>query len=285
MSYRSIAFIATPTNAAEADGVEILRSIGSDRMVFLDPILLIDHLTLAASEGAEPIGFPRHPHRGIETLTYVFEGRVQHRDSLGNVSEVGPGGCQWMTAGNAIWHEEMLVPDGNGTEALQLWFSLPADQKRFPASYQAADAPSIPEVNTPGTVVRVVSGDYQGVTGPMSGIAVHPLYLDIQMSAGATLEIPTPTDSLAVLYVVRGAIQVGDQTAEAKHLVVLTPGDSLRVSSESGARAAFVCAKPLGEPVVQYRSFVMNQVDEIGETLSAIENGTFAADHPGFRNR
>lgn len=283
MPTRSVAFVATPTEAAEAPGVTILRSIGSDRMVLLDPLLLMDHLTLVPSAGNAPVGFPRHPHRGIETLTYVFRGRVQHRDSLGNQSAVGPGGTQWMTAGDGIWHEEMLVPEGEGTEALQVWFSLPLNEKRKPAGYLAAQAPEVPEVRREGALIRVVCGEFGGQRGPVDGIAVQPLYLDVQLSGGTSVEIPVPSGDLTVAYVARGSVVFGDQTITSGHLVTFATGDSVVATSEAESRFILISAAPLNEPVVQYRSFVMNTVDDIGETLRMIADGTFAGDHPGFR--
>ena len=276
MGLRRAAFMFAPTSVDEAPGVTIRRAIGGDRMAILDPFLLLDHPTVAA--GSEVAGFPRHPHRGIETLSYVFSGEVGHKDSLGNQGTVGEGGSQWMTAGNGIFHEEMLIPGPNGAEFLQLWFSLPQSLKRVAPRYVGANPDSVPEVAIKGGAIRVVAGSFEGAEGPFKGIAVNPTVLDIRLDGNASLTLPTIAGEAAFVYVIHGSLSVGEKSAISPQLVVLSDGDSVQFDAGSdGARALFVSAKPLNEPILQYRSLVMNTVEDIEESVKMIESGSFAS--------
>jgi redox-sensitive bicupin YhaK (pirin superfamily) len=285
-TFRPVAFVADPTAAEEAEGVTIRRTVGGERLVLLDPYLLLDHLYAPAGTEPRAVGFPRHPHRGIETLTYVFTGgKVHHRDSLGNDDAIGAGGSQWMTAGGGIFHEEMLeAAPGEEVEALQIWFNLPAAEKMKRPAYQAAKDGDVPEVALPGGAsVRVVSGTVGGATGPFTGIAVRPTYVDVRLPAGASVELPAPAGETAFAYVVRGGVTFGDgagaKAAAGPQLAVFgTGGDTVRAtaSGDGEARFVFVSARPLNEPVLQYRSLVLNTVDQVREALKDIENGTFA---------
>lgn len=275
MRSRRLGFAFTPTLADEAKGVTIRRAIGGERLAILDPFILLDHPVVPS--GSDVVGFPKHPHRGIETLSYVILGQVAHKDSLGNSGTVGAGGAQWMTAGNGIFHEEMLIPGEEGAEFLQLWFSLPKSAKRIPASYSGADPDEVPEVAVNGGSVRVVAGSFEGVGGAFQEMAARPTILDIQLQANQSIQFSTPPGESAVVYVYRGGLTVGRQTVSAPHMIVLTDGDSFEGSAGTdGARFVYLSAKPHGEPILQYRSFVMNTVEDIAETLDMIHAGTFA---------
>lgn len=278
---RLVGIVMEPKEENEAAGVTIRRTIGSEKLVLLDPFLLLDHLHVGP--GTPTVGFPRHPHRGIETLTYVFSGRVHHKDSLGNDSAVGGGGSQWMTAGAGIFHQEMLETSDEGNEGLQLWFNLPAARKMTAPHYQPAEASEIPEVAADGgATVRVVAGSFGGATGPFRGIAVNPTVLDVRLPAGAALTLPATPGQSAFAYVYRGTASVGPegQTAnvEAARLGILTDGDGVRVANAGSedARLLFVAATPTREPVLQYRSLVMNTVEEMKQAIEDLANGTFA---------
>ncbi len=276
MSSRLAAFSYTPTSVNEAQGVTINRVIGGDRMAILDPFILLDHASIEAA--SDVVGFHRHPHRGIETLSYVLKGEVGHKDSLGNEGIVGPGGTQWMTAGNGIWHEEMMKAGDDGAEMLQLWFSLPRDQKRVPAGYVNGPSERVPEVAINGGTVRVVAGSFQGTEGIFQNIAVHPTVLDITLEAGASVAIPTGNEEEAFLYVVRGSATSGGHIATEPKIIVFSSGDQVEVTAGvNGARFLFCSAKPLGEPILQYRSFVMNTAEDIRETLAMIGDGSFGS--------
>ncbi|MDX1931174.1 MAG: pirin family protein [Capsulimonadales bacterium] len=282
---RPVAIVMEPVEAQEAKGVLIRRTIGSERLVLLDPLLLLDHLQVSPSDGGTSVGFPRHPHRGIETLTYVLSGRVHHRDSLGNDSSVGTNGSQWMTAGGGIFHEEMLEFGGGervAVEALQLWFNLPADRKMTPPGYAAATETEIPAVALPdGGTVRVIAGQAFEAVGPFSGIAVSPTVLDVSLPSGASVTLPAPALRTTVAYLYQGTATfgegAGERTATAARLVIFADGSSVRVTTaDSPARFLMVSAPPLREPVLQYRSLVMNTVEQMRDALDDLERGTFA---------
>ena len=284
MSVRPVGIVMTPVEAKEAQGVTIHRTIGSDKLILLDPFLLLDHMTADAAAGAaQEIGFPLHPHRGIETLTYVWKGRVHHRDSMGNEDSVGPGGSQWMTAGGGLFHSEMMEVGDEGThQGLQIWFNLPAAEKMKPPAYRAARPEEVPEVTLDGgATVRVVAGTVGGVTGPFEGIAVRPTYLDVRLpEGGASVSLPAPPGYSAFAYVVAGRVAFGDEGKKATeaHLAIFGDGDGVtaRNDGHDEARFIFVSAKPLGEPVLQYRSLVLSNVDQMKQALDDLENGTFA---------
>ena len=275
MIERSPGIIFSPTPVDEAKGVSIRRVIGGERVAILDPIMLLDHASIDSNSGV--VGFPRHPHRGIETVSYVISGEVGHKDSNGNEGIVGPGGTQWMTAGNGIFHEEMMKPGPEGAEMLQLWFSLPRNQKRVPAAYYGGPAEDVPEVQKGSAIVRVVAGSFDGTEGIFKGIAVDPTILDVTLHDNSTLEIPTDLGTVVMAYVVRGTVKSGDRTVTAPEVFIYGEGDFISLAAgKDGARVLFVSAKPLHEPIVQYRSFVMNTVDDIKETTDMIHAGTFA---------
>ena len=274
MKHRQPGFIFAPTPVDEAKGVTIVRAIGAERMAILDPFILLDHASV--EKDSSVVGFPRHPHRGIETLSYVITGEVGHKDSRGNEGTVGAGGTQWMTAGDGIYHEEMLIPGSDGAEFLQLWFSLPSAKKRIPAAYYGGPAHAIPEVASSGAIVRVVAGRFRDVERLFDGIAVDPTVLDIVLRPHATIEIPTALGEATVAYILRGSMNVGETSPSAPSLVVFTDGEGVSLTAgDVGARVFFVAAAPLKEPILQYRSFVMNTVEDIQETLERISAGTF----------
>ena len=271
---RTIAFMFAPTSVDEAKGVTINRAIGAERMAILDPLILLDHATIPAA--SEVVGFPRHPHRGIETLSYVLAGTVGHKDSRGSEGTVGAGGTQWMTAGNGIFHEEMLAPDADGASMLQLWFSLPADKKRIPPSYMGGPADEVPVVESAGVNVRVVAGSFQGTSGSFTGIAVDPTVLDIRLEPNTSVEIATRRGDATIAYIMEGSIELDDHIGRSVTLVVFTDGDTVTLTSrDKGARVFFVSARPTNEPILQYRSFVMNTPEDIAETLAMIKAGEF----------
>ncbi len=284
---RPVGIVMDPTKADEAEGVTIRRTVGSERLIYLDPFLLLDHLHVAPADETRSVGFPRHPHRGIETLTVVYAGRVHHRDSLGNDDGIGAGGSQWMTAGGGIFHAEMLEVGPEGNEALQLWFNLPAAEKMKPAAYRAAGGEGVPTVELPGGgSVRVVAGAFGGKAGAFEGIAVRPTVLDVTLPAGATAELPAPEGESTFAYLLHGRATFGNGAKEAAspQLVIFDEqgGDVVRATATEDARLLFVSARPLREPVLQYRSLVMNNVGQMRQALADIEAGTFAPGGKGF---
>lgn len=263
-----------PKISDEAMGVDIRRSVGNDTLVLLDPLLLVDHLRLAP--GAETVGFPKHPHRGIETYTYVLRGAMRHRDSLGNEDEVRGNSAQWMKAGNGIFHEEMLVGGDEGTEALQLWFNMPFDRKGEDPDYASVVADEIPEVTLGWGRVRVVSGEKFGVRGLLGSVGVNPICLDVQLGAGQSVEILVAYRDTTVVYVFGGEVEIGGETIVGPRLVVLGSGDFV-LARAGGDEVRFfvVSAAALNQPVMQYRSLVMTTVDEMGEAVRDLSEGRF----------
>ncbi len=269
MPLRSEAFVIDPVVANEAKGVDIKRSVGTDRMVYLDPILLVDHLHLPHTPGIGRLGFPRHPHRGIETFTIVLQGTMHHKDSIGNVSAIGPGGVQWMTAGRGIFHEEMMESHGLGVEVLQLWFNLPAAGKRAAPGYLGVSADTVPQIGP----VRILAGTYQNTDGAAMGIACRPNVLDIALAGSESISIPVAEGHTAAAYLMSGN---GIVTDHPSMVVFSDHGDEVELKSgPEGARWIFLSAPKLNEPIMQYRSFVMNSADDISETLKLIESGDF----------
>ncbi|MGC4046950.1 MAG: pirin family protein [Armatimonas sp.] len=275
---RRFGVVMKPGVVEEAPGVHIGRTIGSDRLILLDPFLLLDHMQVGDA-AASSIGFPRHPHRGIETLTWMVAGRVHHKDSQGSDDSVGAGEAQWMTAGKGIFHSEMLEQTAEGCEGLQLWFNLPATQKFIPAGYQAARKNDIPMVTSDGATVSLVAGTYQDTTGPLDRIAVQPTVLGVTLSQGASVTLPAPPGQNAFAYVHHGSVtDAQGKTVDAAQLAIFTDGENATITTTSpeGAALLFCAAKPLNEPVFLYRSLVLSNVDQMAQALDDLENDTFA---------
>jgi redox-sensitive bicupin YhaK (pirin superfamily) len=274
---RPVKDILEPQFVMEGAGVRLRRSIAPQVTNRFDPFLLFDHFAFNdPKEGPIP-GFPMHPHRGIETVTYLLEGSVHHRDSLGNAGLIGAGDVQWMTAGGGILHEELprRGPDGV-IYGFQLWVNLPAARKMCPPRYQEVNAAAIPAASGPGWRARVVAGEVAGVRGPVTEIAADPIYLDVTLAAGAAFDLPVPAGHTALAYVFEGRAEFGGQTVEAVRLVIFGPGDRIEVrAGDSPARFMLMAGAPFGEPIVPYGPFVMNTREEIQQALADLRNGTF----------
>jgi quercetin 2,3-dioxygenase len=276
---RKISKIIEPQAVVEGAGVRLKRSIGTRTLDYLDPFLLLDHFQ-SKNPADYQAGFPLHPHRGIETVTYLLTGAVRHRDSVGNAGEIGPGDLQWMTAGRGIMHEEMPQVRPEGVAGFQLWVNLPAKQKMIAPRYQNIHANEIAEIRRDGGAkVRVIAGSVNGVAGPISGIAAEPMYLDVSIAPHGSFNLPIPRGHSAFSYVFEGEGRFGpeDRTVTGPRLVVWDDGDSVEVrTEESAVRFLLVSGKPLDEPIARYGPFVMNSQDEIEQTLRELQAGTFA---------
>src|SRR5512140_2655797 len=205
---RQIEMAIEPQYVIEGAGVLLRRSIAPRVSNEFDPFLLFDHFAFNDPVEGPIVGFPMHPHRGIETVTYMLEGSVHHRDSLGNAGLIGAGDVQWMTSGRGILHEEMPRRSANGlVNGFQLWVNLPAAQKMTTPRYQEVNAATIPSVTKDGATVRVVAGEYNGTRGPVTEIAAAPLYMEVQLAAGAEFSIDVPHDHSALAYLFEGAAQ------------------------------------------------------------------------------
>ena len=280
---RKVVKIIEPQPVVEGAGVRLRRSIGTGTLDYLDPFLLLDHF--ASNNPADyEAGFPLHPHRGIETVTYMLRGGVDHRDSIGNSGSIGPGDVQWMTAGGGIMHEEMPQVRPEGIDGFQLWVNLPARLKMTRPRYQGILASEIPEVDVEGgTRIRVITGTVNGVDGPVSGIAADPVYLDVSVPAHAVFTRQITRGHTAFAYVFEGeaAFDGDDQQVSHTRLVVLGDGDYVKVvTAESHVRFLLVSGKPLNEPIARYGPFVMNTRAEIEQALRDLRQGTFVWSGP-----
>jgi redox-sensitive bicupin YhaK (pirin superfamily) len=279
---REVQRVVTPQFVMEGAGVRLRRSIATRELDYVDPFLLLDHF---GSDNPEDYirGFPMHPHRGIETVTYMLSGYVDHQDSIGNAGRIGPGDVQWMTSGRGIMHEEMPQPGPAGMAGFQLWVNLPARLKMTRPRYQGVPSARIPEVKRQdGIRIRVIAGTVDGVAGAVTEIAADPTYLDVSVPPGVTFSQPVPRGHAAFVYVFDGEGAVGagegDQGtgAAAPKLLVLGDGDEVTVRAPAKpVRFLLVSGRPLNEPIARYGPFVMNTPEEIQQALDDLRNGTF----------
>jgi quercetin 2,3-dioxygenase len=275
---RSIKNIIEPQYVIEGAGVLLRRSFGPQRSNLFDPFLLFDHFAFNDPKEGPIVGFPMHPHRGIETVTYMLEGSVNHRDSLGNAGLIGPGDVQWMTSGRGILHEEMPRRGPSGIIAgFQLWVNLPAALKMSQPRYQEVSAATIPSAKREGATIRVVAGEVDGVRGPVTEIAASPVYLDVTLEGNAEFVYPVPHDDQVLAYIFEGKGRFGaaQQAVEAVRMIVFDEGDEIKVQSEGGVRFMLMAGAPFREPIAPYGPFVMNTPQEIQQALYELRNGTF----------
>lgn len=278
---RRVDQVIEPQSVLEGAGVRLNRSIGTQALDYLDPFLLFDDFTSKQRHDYEA-GFPLHPHRGIETVTYVLEGEVRHKDTLGNAGSIGAGDVQWMTAGRGIMHEEMPQVRPGGIAGFQLWVNLPAKLKMTRPRYQDVRSDTIPEITLKdGVRIRVITGTVDGITGPVTGIAADPIYLDVFIPPHISFTHPIERGHTAFAYVFAGEARFHQEDRSQRlishpHLVVLGDGDTMTVGTEAhSVRFLLVSGKPLGEPIARYGPFVMNTEEEIQQTLLELREGTF----------
>ena len=263
--------------ASDGAGVKLNRIIGQPALPDLDPFLMLDEFG-SDDPAAYIAGFPSHPHRGFETVTYMLAGRMRHKDNGGNEGILGPGSVQWMTAGRGIVHSEMPEQDSGLMQGFQLWVNLPAKDKMTAPRYQDIAATQVPQADLGGGVTaRVLAGGVAGVKGPVDPGATQPIFLDLAMPAGAAASIPLPAGHNAFVYVYEGAASVGDpaQPLAKGHIGVLSPGESVTLGSDAGARLILVAGKPLREPVAKHGPFVMNTQAELIQAFEDFRAGRF----------
>ena len=263
--------------ASDGAGVKLNRVIGQPALPDLDPFLMLDEF--GSDDPAAYIGgFPSHPHRGFETVTYMLAGRMRHRDNAGNEGLLGPGSVQWMTAGRGIVHSEMPEQESGLMQGFQLWVNLPAKDKMTAPRYQDIAADRVPVADLGGGVsARVLAGEIAGVKGPVDPGATEPIFLDLTLPAGSAATIPLPEGHNAFVYVYEGEAGVGDpgEALARGRIGVLSPGDEVRVGADKGARLILVAGKPLGEPVAKYGPFVMNTEAELLQAFEDYRAGRF----------
>ena len=264
--------------ASDGAGVRMTRIIGTPELDILDPFLLLD--CFESDDPKDYIGgFPSHPHRGFETVTYLLAGRMRHKDNAGNEGVIEPGGVQWMTAGRGIVHSEMPEQEDGLLRGFQLWVNLPAEAKMTAPGYQEYPPAGVPlEERDDGTQVRVVAGaTSEGTQGVVRNQWVKPTYLDVDLPAGGRFEQPVGTEDTTFLFVIEGELAVGErETALPRRMLgILGGGDSVRVSSTEGARFLLVSARPLREPVARGGPFVMNTREELMQAFDDYRHGRF----------
>ncbi len=256
-------------------GVKLRRCLGHGGLAMHDPFLLLDEIRSRRREDFIA-GFPRHPHRGFETVSYLISGSFEHRDSVGNHGVIGAGDCQWMTAGRDIVHEEMPRAElGEELWGLQLWVNLPAAKKLTAPRYQDMGAETIPELDADDARVRVVTGRLGSARGPIDGIAVAPTMLDVAIPAGGAFRYAVPAEDAAFAYVLDGGVDLGTRPtiARAGELAVFGPGREIVAASTSGGRFLLLSAAPIGEPVARRGPFVMNTDAEIRQAFEDYRAG------------
>ena len=277
MKNRTISHIIEPQLVIEGAGVLLRRSIAPRASNEYDPFLLFDHFAFNNPLEGPIRGFPTHPHRGIETVTYMLEGSVNHRDSLGNAGKIGSGDVQWMTSGRGILHEEMPRRSENGNiYGFQLWVNLPAAQKMGQPRYQEISAGDIPVIEKDGVTVRLVAGEFNGTHGPVTEIAASPLYMDVKLAPASSFIYPIPSGHTALAYIFEGTGEFSGEVVESVSMAVFNDdGHQIEVKSETGVQFMLIAGAPFKEVIVPYGPFVMNTVEEIQQTIQELRNGTF----------
>lgn len=273
MTFRPIHQIVQTRAVTEGAGVSVRRAIGTPELGQLDPFLMLDHF--GSDDPDQYIaGFPEHPHRGFVTLTYMLDGHMEHRDSMGNRGDLVAGGAQWMKAASGVLHSEMPRQTDGLMRGFQLWINLPAAEKMSDPAYQEFGPAVVPEVVGAGARARVLAGEYGGARGIVDDPNTALLYLDATLAPGAAFEAPVPASHAAFAYVFEGAATVEGRAAPGHALVVFGAGDRVRiVAGDAGARLILVAGRPLGEPVARYGPFVMNTREEIEQALADYRDG------------
>jgi quercetin 2,3-dioxygenase len=284
-STRGVARVVRGMPTSDGAGVRLTRVIGQPRLPDLDPFLMLDEFG-TDDPGDYIAGFPEHPHRGFETVTYMLDGRMRHRDNHGHEGVLVPGSVQWMTAGRGIVHSEMPEQQEGRMRGFQLWINLPARDKMTAPKYQEFGPEKIPAADLgSGARVKVLAGRVAGVTGPIAQPATDPTYLDVELEPGARLSQPLASGHSAFLYVYEGAMRVGTgesaATVGTHELAVLTDGDSVQLEGrepapgDRGSRAILVAGRPLKEPVAKHGPFVMSTREELIQAFEDYQSGRF----------
>jgi redox-sensitive bicupin YhaK (pirin superfamily) len=279
---RTVERLVTGQATSDGDGVKLTRVLTQPLQRRLDPFLMLD--AFGSDDATDYIGgFPDHPHRGFETVTYMIAGRMRHRDSAGHEGLLQNGGVQWMTAGRGLIHSELPEQEEGRMEGFQLWLNLPAADKLGTPGYRDIPTGEIPEVRLAGVTARVIAGASHGVAGAVQKAHTEPLYLDLHLEPGATFEQVLPAGHNAFVYVYRGSLEIDGGAARtsvpSERMAVLANApdrDGVRVQAGAdGARALLIAGKPLGEPIAQYGPFVMNRQAEIFQAVEDFRAGKF----------
>jgi redox-sensitive bicupin YhaK (pirin superfamily) len=271
---RTVKRILNSKVTLEGAGVRLKRVFGYNEVPLFDPFLLLDNF---GSEDPEDYikGFPWHPHRGIETVTYMLSGEVEHGDSIGNSGVIRSGDIQWMTAGSGIIHQEMPRRYDETMQGFQLWVNLPAEEKMIPPKYRGVATDQIPTVERDGAEIKVIAGMIDRTMGPVKDLMVAVEYFDVKLAPGKAFECATERSRNVFAYVFDGSSLVEDQLIESRQCALFGEGDSVRLGTERGARFLFVSGRPLNEPVAWGGPIVMNTQDELENAFQELRQGTF----------
>jgi len=283
MTMRTLQTIVESVPASDGAGVKLRRSLGGARNLRIDPFLMLDEF-YSDDPDDYLAGFPSHPHRGFETVTYMLDGHMRHEDSFGNRGDLGPGDVQWMTAARGIIHSEMPQQTEGRMRGFQLWINLPAREKMKRAAWRDVPSREIPTVPLEGGgEARVIAGTLrQGAVvtgGPVQGASTEPLYVDLRLPPGVRVSIPLPSHHNAFVYAYEGTASVGDdgRTLPLRAAGLLTLGEAVDITAhEQGAQLLLIAGRPIGEPIVQYGPFVMNTREEIEQAIADYQGGRLA---------
>jgi redox-sensitive bicupin YhaK (pirin superfamily) len=278
-AYRSIERLVQGKPTSDGAGVRLTRVLTQDLQRRLDPFLMLDAFR---NENPDDYigGFPDHPHRGFETITYMLAGRMRHHDSAGNHGLLGPGGMQWMVAGSGLIHSELPEQESGLMEGFQLWLNLPATDKMTPPNYRDVPSAAIPEyISETGVRVRVIAGESHGTAGAVQRPVTEPLYLDIHLPAGTRFEQAVPVGHNTFAYVYRGRAEIAGTVVNDRQMAIFTNdgANAIMVEAAEDARLILVAGHPLKEPIAQYGPFVMNTGEQIEQTLRDYRDGKFEA--------
>ena len=270
---REVEEILLARAASDGDGVQLKRVFGGNNLTRFDPFLMLDEF--GSDQAADYIGgFPPHPHRGFETVTYMLEGKMEHRDHMGNVGRLEPGDVQWMKAGAGVIHSEMPQQDEGRMRGFQLWVNLPGAEKMSPATYNDIAAEAIPRFAVGAVSVKAIAGSLQiddmDIVGAVNGLSTDPAYLDLEFGTTQSVAISVAAENYtALVYVYEGSVMIGSENygVNKGQLARLSKGETIHLQGMAGARVLVITGKPIGEPIVHYGPFVMNSVEQIEQAI------------------
>ena len=278
MGLTSVSKIIEPMPATDGAGVKLKRAIGTPELDYLDPFLMLDEF---GSDNAEDYiaGFPPHPHRGIETVTYMLKGEFEHQDSTGAKGNMASGDVQWMKTGRGIIHSEMPAMSEGKLQGFQLWINMPAELKKNKPEYIYIDSKQMQTYKDIDKKITIIAGKFKDVEGPVSKHNVEPIYFDIELKEGKEFNFELSSTHNSFIYVVEGSIKIGDQahaSIQNSRLIILNKENNLKVLGLKNSKFLLISGKPIGEPIVRGGPFVMNTQAEIKEAIQDFHNGTFA---------
>ena len=278
MGLTSVSKIIEPMPATDGAGVKLKRAIGTPELDYLDPFLMLDEF---GSDNAEDYiaGFPPHPHRGIETVTYMLKGEFEHQDSTGAKGNMKSGDVQWMKTGRGIIHSEMPAMSEGKLQGFQLWINMPAELKKNKPEYIYIDSKQMQTYKDIDKKITIIAGKFKDVEGPVSKHNVEPIYFDIELKEGKEFNFELSSTHNSFIYVVEGSIKIGDQahaSIQNSKLIILNKENNLKVLGLKNSKFLLISGKPIGEPIVRGGPFVMNTQAEIKEAIQDFHNGTFA---------